>query len=78
MLVKCKTCSGKGHVFVEALGINVSCDVCHGKGGFDVPDNKELCPECNGKGKINVPTGMGFCVESNCKNCFGTGFVDKK
>lgn len=78
MLVKCKTCEGKGHVFVKELGIRVSCDVCHGKGGFDVPENKELCPECNGRGTIHVPTDMGVHIACNCEKCFGTGFVDKK
>ncbi|MCI8397266.1 MAG: hypothetical protein HFJ52_06550 [Clostridia bacterium] len=77
MLKKCKVCNGKGHVFVEGFGINVSCDVCHGKGGFDVPENKELCPECNGKGKVTVMTDLGFGIECNCENCFGTGFIDK-
>lgn len=78
MLVKCKTCDGKGHVLVKDFGIHVSCDVCRGKGGFDVPDNKELCPECNGRGTIYVLADMGVRIECNCENCLGTGFIDKK
>lgn len=78
MLKKCKVCNGKGYVQLQDLGgINVSCDVCHGKGGFDVPDNKELCPKCNGKGKITVPSDIGLAFECNCETCFGTGFIDK-
>lgn len=77
MLVRCETCKGKGHVFVEGWGITVSCDVCHGKGGFDVPAGKELCPVCKGKRSICVPTPFGFQVEEGCKNCFSTGFIDK-
>ena len=79
MLKKCKVCEGKGYVIVKGMGFGIGCDVCDGKGGFDVPDNKELCPECNGKGKITVPTDIkGLGMECTCKNCFGTGFIDKK
>lgn len=78
MLVRCKTCEGKGHVFLKGWGINVSCDVCHGKGGFDVPAGKELCPDCKGKGKVTVMIeGTSLGIEVNCENCFGTGFIDK-
>lgn len=77
MLKKCKACNGEGRVFLEGFSINFMCDVCHGKGGFDVPENKELCPECNGKGKVTVVTGIGFVISNNCMNCFGTGFIDK-
>ena len=77
MLTRCTVCNGQGHVFLKAWGIHVECSTCHGKGGFDVPDNKELCPECNGSGNITVMTDLGFAIESNCENCFGTGFIDK-
>ena len=56
----------------------VSCATCGGKGGFDVPENKELCPECNGRKKVNVPTGLGIDMAVNCERCFGTGFIDKE
>lgn len=78
MLTKCKVCNGNGHIRPEGWGIAFECDICRGKGGFDVPDNKELCPECNGKGKVTVMSPLGFGIENNCENCFGTGFIDKK
>lgn len=81
MLTKCKTCEGKGYVIPEGLGFGIECSTCHGKGGFDVPENKELCPECGGKGKGCVITKIGGAevgIETNCENCFGTGFIDKK
>lgn len=79
MLVKCKDCKGKRYIEVKQLGgLKVSCATCGGKGGFDVPENKELCPECNGRKKVNVPTGLGIDMAVNCERCFGTGFIDKE
>lgn len=81
MLIKCKTCEGKGYAIIKGLGFAVECDVCHGKGGFDVPENKELCPECNGRGTVYLKTKFGDSEignETNCTNCFGTGLIDKK
>lgn len=79
MLVKCKECDGKGFVeaSIDGAPIRFSCTTCKGKGGFDVPDNKELCPVCNGKGAKMVSI-MGLNVDQNCEKCFGTGMVDKK
>lgn len=77
MLTKCKVCNGKGYYIPEGWGIGVSCSACHGKGGFDIPDNKELCPDCNGSGNVTVMTDLGFGIAVNCERCFGTGFIDK-
>ena len=52
---------------------------CKGKGGFDVPEGKEICPECKGSGHVVVKLeGWGICVQQNCKNCYATGFIDKE
>ncbi len=78
MLKKCTVCNGKGYVVVQGIGLGFECDVCHGKGGFDVPDNKELCPTCKGKGKVTVQTDIkGLGMECNCETCLGTGLIDK-
>lgn len=82
MLVRCESCKGKGHVWIESWGINVTCDVCHGKCGFDIPAGKELCPDCKGKGKVEAMIqgalpGFDIPIDVNCENCFGTGFIDK-
>ena len=77
MLTKCKICNGKGYIVPKGLEIGVLCSACRGKGGFDVPDNKELCPDCNGRGKVVMMTNLGFGVEVNCERCFGTGLIDK-
>ncbi len=77
MLRKCLVCNGEGHVFSESLGIAFECDVCHGKRGFDVPNDKDFCPDCKGKGKGTVMIGPGLGIETNCERCFGTGFIDK-
>lgn len=78
MLRKCAVCNGKKNILVQPYGIYITCDVCQGKGGFDVPDNKDLCPDCKGKGKVNKLTSIGFLViEVNCDRCFGTGLIDK-
>ena len=79
MLMKCKNCDGTGLVLGRTdfgLGLDIkSCNVCYGKGNFDVPENKELCSKCNGKGTIHVPK---IYVELDCKNCFGSGFIENK
>ena len=49
MLTTCKDCNGKGRVMKKEWGIQITCLTCKGKGGFDVPENKALCPECNGR-----------------------------
>lgn len=77
MLKKCTICKGKGYFIPEGWSIAFECDACHGKGGFDVPDNKELCPECKGKGKVTVMINHGLGIENNCEKCLGTGFIDK-
>ncbi len=76
MLRKCEMCNGKGHLMLPGLNIGVSCDVCRGKGGFDVPDNKELCPTCGGSRTTTFSIG-GLKFAETCKTCYGTGFVDK-
>lgn len=80
MLVKCKKCEGKGHILVSIGGAPLAfeCTTCHGKGGFDVPSNKELCPDCDGAGSRAIQTSLGFAIEESCKTCFGTGFIDKQ
>ena len=78
MLVKCKECHGRGFHHINGMGLCFSCKTCKGKGGFDVPDNKELCPECEGAGTIMLPTQLGFSIESNCEKCYGTGLIDKQ
>lgn len=78
MLVKCEACNGNGYFQMEGTKVCFECAACKGKGGFDVPDNKELCPKCNGTGSAYVRADFGVFVECDCKNCFGTGFIDKK
>ncbi len=79
MLVKCKECNGEGFVFSEELKFGFTCSACKGKGGFDVPEGKEICPECKGSGHVVViPEGWGIGIQQNCKNCYATGFVDKE
>lgn len=77
MLKKCPACDGKKYVTHEGLGISFECSVCHGKGGFDISDNKDFCPECKGKGTIIVKITPGLGIETDCEKCFGTGFIDK-
>ena len=77
MLTECKVCKGKGYYIPEGWGFGFSCSTCHGKGGFDVPSNKELCPDCNGGGRVSVKTDLGFEIAVNCERCYGTGFIDK-
>ena len=50
MLMKCKKCNGDGYIMVSIGGslLAISCTTCHGKGGYDVPEGKELCPDCEG------------------------------
>lgn len=59
------------------LGINAQCDVCHEKGGFDVPISKKSCPDCGGKRKFLVPLNTGITIECRCDTCSKTGFTHK-
>lgn len=78
MFVKCKICDGKEYFVPRGWnGVSFHCSTCHGTGGFDVPDGKDLCPKCNGSGQIAEISEFGFGIEASCKICSGTGFVDK-
>ena len=76
MKVKCVQCKGKGYYMLQELGINVECSVCGGRGSFEVPDGKKLCPDCKGSGRVPMDTGLGFFIEAICEKCGKTGFVD--
>lgn len=76
MFKKCKICNGKGFVENKDWG-KLFCNICQGKGGFDVPNDKELCPECYGRGHYTVETNCGRNIEQNCLKCSGTGFIEK-
>lgn len=79
MWVKCKECNGKKEVIVEGANIRVSCFACRGKGGFEVPKGKTICPDCGGSGRVKLPISLaGFRTMQSCKRCRATGFVSKK
>ncbi len=77
MFVKCKICDGKGYYVPRGWSISFFCSSCHGIGGFDVPESKELCPKCGESGQITEISEFGFGIEIPCEKCSGTGFIDK-
>jgi len=74
MFLECKICNGKGNIENKEWG-KISCTVCHGKGGFDIPNDKVLCPECNGNAHYKVIANRGRELNPNCVKCSGTGYI---
>ena len=78
MIVKCRKCYGKGIMITKNWGVR-TCDICQGKGEFNIPDNKELCPNCNGKCLIHEKIKYtNLYTEKLCEKCAGTGYIDKE
>lgn len=77
MFVKCKKCGGRGYLITVGVGMGNICPVCNGKCGFEIPEDKILCPQCLGKTTQTVKMGYGISFECTCDKCFGTGYIDK-
>ena len=83
MYVKCTVCGGKGaDISTSPAGwrLTIQCNVCCGKGGFDIPDGTHLCLGCKGRGKKCVIQGgwPGRAVHVDCEFCDGKGYQEAK
>ena len=83
MYVKCTACGGKGYDISNSPAgwrLTIRCDVCRGKGGFNIPEDTCLCPKCKGRGTKCVIQGEwpGRAVEVECEECFGKGYLEQE
>ncbi len=76
MHVTCLVCKGHPNRVSSVLKVRISCPTCHGEGGFDIPDDKELCPVCKGETKVFIP-GTQYREKCDCDKCKALGYVHK-